>query len=290
MRRGILSILIVLLFGTISNGQFLIGMSIGGTGYQGDISPFSARASFVANNKLAYHFEAGIQYNRYMNLKLGYLSGKISASDRNSSTEGRVSRNLSFRSKIKELALTAEIDLLELLRPNYISKRWHPFVKFGVGIFYFNPQTTFRGELVDLQPIGTEGQGLAAYPDRKKYSLYQLSIPFGIGLKYDIDEKLNISGVITPRITFTDYIDDVSESYPDYDIVKEGNGQLAADLADRSWEIEGERIYEAGTNRGNSSENDWFFYIGVKVNYSFEMRRVKAIFNKNYRLVTCKTY
>ncbi|MEO8734182.1 MAG: hypothetical protein ABI373_07615, partial [Flavobacteriales bacterium] len=45
----------------------------------------------------------------------------------------------------------------------------------GVGAFHFNPQAQYKGNWVDLRPLGTEGQGLPGGP--VEYSLTGVCIP-----------------------------------------------------------------------------------------------------------------
>jgi len=68
---------------------------------------------------------------------------------------------------------------------------------------------------VELKPLRLEGQGMAEYPARQEYSLWQKNIPMGFGLKYYIKENMFIGLEILHRKTFTDYIDDVSTTYID---------------------------------------------------------------------------
>ena len=42
-----------------------------------------------------------------------------------------------------------------------------------------------------------------------------VSVPFGVGLKYSLNERLNIGFEIVHRFTNTDYLDDVSTTYVD---------------------------------------------------------------------------
>ena len=63
-----------------------------------------------------------------------------------------------------------------------------PYVFTGISMFSFNPQAKHGDTWFELQPLGTEGQGTIAYPDKKKYSLTQLCIPFGTGIKYDLSK------------------------------------------------------------------------------------------------------
>ena len=63
---------------------------------------------------------------------------------------------------------------------------------------------------MDLQPLGTEGEGF--YKGEKKYNLTQLAIPIGGGFKYAISNNVRIGIEVGFRKLFTDYLDDVSEN------------------------------------------------------------------------------
>ena len=52
-----------------------------------------------------------------------------------------------------------------------------------------------------LRELGTEGQGSAAYPDRKPYSNIAAYIPLGVGYKYNLNPKMNIGIEIVYRFT-----------------------------------------------------------------------------------------
>ncbi len=93
--------------------------------------------------------------------------------------------------------------------------RFAPYLFGGVGFFHFNPRAKYNNEWVNLRNIGTEGQGLPQYPNRKKYFPVQVAIPLGIGIKYNYTRQISFSFEYGYRLTFTDYIDDVSKTYPD---------------------------------------------------------------------------
>ncbi|MGL1572121.1 hypothetical protein ACSTHY_00040, partial [Vibrio parahaemolyticus] len=58
-----------------------------------------------------------------------------------------------------------------------------------------------------------------SYPDRKQYSLFNLEIPIGAGIKYAINENVNVYFEFAFRKLFTNYLDDVSNTYPDKNII-----------------------------------------------------------------------
>ena len=78
-----------------------------------------------------------------------------------------------------------------------------------------------------------------------------ICFPIGIGIKYSINQSLNLSFEIAHRFTTTDYIDDVSTTYIGIDKFPSPNGQpsLAYLLQDRSYET-GEPIGIEGPPAG----------------------------------------
>ena len=57
---------------------------------------------------------------------------------------------------------------------------WTPYVYSGISIFHFNPQAENKnGEWVNLQELGTEGQGTTFFPEKEKYSLIQYCNCYG---------------------------------------------------------------------------------------------------------------
>jgi len=128
------------------------------------------------------------------------------------STMGRYERNLSFKSNIAEVHLTAEVHpffftIYEEGKAPFFS----PYVVAGIGFFTFNPQAYLNGQWHFLHPLRTEGQGFAEYPDREPYKITQLNIPLGIGLKYELGSFVSARLEFLYRILFTDYIDDASQ-------------------------------------------------------------------------------
>ena len=193
--------------------------------------------------------------------------GKVSASDAQSEDEGRKRRNLSFQSNIFEFGLTGELNIFGY-EPEGLQRRFSPYIFGGIAVFHFNPKTTYEGQLVELQPLGTEGQGMDGFGE--KYKLTQFAIPMGAGVKIAVTERLNIGLEAGVRKTFTDYLDDLSTDYVSYTQLLHNNGRLAAALGNRTGEYLGTEPVDVptGTQRGNPNVDDWYFIGGVTVSYN----------------------
>ena len=153
--------------------------------------------------------------------------------------------------------------------------RLRPYGVIGIGVFHFNPQgslTDANGNKTwyDLKPLHTEGEGFAEYPKRKNYSLTQVNIPMGIGAKYFISDRVNVSLEVLHRKTFTDYVDDVSTEYIDPDLfdkyLSPQNAAIARQIHDKVVGIVTPSVtrYAPGVQRGNPNQNDAYFTIFLK--------------------------
>lgn len=197
----------------------------------------------------------------------------------------RKNRNLSVRTRVQELTLTGEIYPLVFLENDErdLFSKFRPYGIIGVGAFHFNPQGQYTApdgsqKWVDLKPLRTEGQGMPQYPDKKEYSLTQINIPYGVGIRYYFSDRLSASLEIVNRKTFTDYIDDINSTFiddSDFDSYFGSGSQTAAiakQMHNKAQQVSpGVRIpyYNAGDKRGTASNNDSYYSATIKVAYRF---------------------
>ena len=233
------------------------GLAAGFSWYQGELS-----ADKLGNQFQLFRPQAGIfvryNVNDYFSTRLNFNYASIKGDD---AIEGR-SRNLNFKSTLMEFGLTAEFNVLGY-QPYALYRVFSPYLFAGVAGFSFNPQGELDGDWHALQPLGTEGQGLNQYPERKAYSRLGFALPFGAGVKYAVNDKWNVGIQVGARYTFTDYLDDVSTTYISDGEMLEGNGELAAALANKS----GTAVL-TGQERGDDSNNDWYMIAEIFVSYN----------------------
>lgn len=205
----------------------------------------------------------GIKISKHWHLRATYINATVKGDDKWSENQGRHDRNLSFKSPINEIYAVAEYTVASIkvgsiaLEPRFFG---------GIGYFSFNPQALYNGSWVELQPLGTEGQGIKA--NTSLYKKTGMSIPFGLALHARISDKNSIGFMLNFHKSFTDYIDDVSGSYYDNDQLRLQNGDAAADLADRHLS-NNDSPMAAGSQRGNPNNNDNFGFISVVYSHSF---------------------
>jgi opacity protein-like surface antigen len=247
---------------TTTNAQELdkspsISLFTGTINYQGDLNPNSF---YFKHSNLALGLIIRKQLNRWFSVRAGITSGTIEAAD-SWNRDDLKSRNLSFTTTIKEAYAGLEVSLLDIS-----TKKFTPYFYAGIAVFHFNPWTRDNaGVKTYLKPLSTEGQGLAAYPEKKTYNLTQIALPFGAGVKYAVTDGFSIGVEFNQRKSFTDYIDDVSSSYVDRDVLLQAKGAKAVELAYRGGQSPlGSPQYPAhGEQRGTPSEMDWYYFVGL---------------------------
>jgi len=233
------------------------GIMFGGSYYIGDLNPKTHFLQTQPAGGLLYRHNINPRFAYKANLYLGMVYGEDVKSKFNPE------RNLSFRSIIGEFGAQFEFNFLPYIAGN--PKFPHsPYVFAGIAVFRFNPQANYNGRWHNLQPLGTEGQGTSVYSappySRKPYSLTSVALPFGVGAKLTIAKNICMAIEYGLRTTSTDYLDDVSTTYPDIAIMKAENGDLAARMSNRMIIPEDEKIAKTGTQRGNSKNNDWYAF------------------------------
>ncbi|MEM7161954.1 MAG: DUF6089 family protein [Bacteroidota bacterium] len=209
----------------VSDAQYLwdYGIQLGGANYLGDIGGVDqSRRDFIFDMRVGdTRYVAGAyirrRISRSFNVKLSASYARIQGNDeRTTDYAPRRARNLNFTNNIKELALQTEFTLYTdndfggrgLYNPNF-----RVYGTAGVAGFLHNPRGTyvgsdpdFQGMTADLRPLRTEGQA-------EEYKSWGISVPMGFGFYFTYNRKLRLGWEIGHRLTFTDYIDDISTVY-----------------------------------------------------------------------------
>lgn len=212
---GILgSVLALLLTASVSMAQKIeIGASAGAFNYKGDLAPALNPRFFRPGGSLFFRYNA----SRAVTFRAEILMGSITGNDAYSKDPFQKVRNLSFRTKLSEGNLTTEYNFL-----NYKDRRfainWTPYVFAGIGYSRFDPDSR-----------------ASDYPTKGWV------IPFGVGVKYQINRPWNIGLEFGTRKTFTDYMDNLG----------------------------GPAISTNKLDQGDPSTKDMYYYLGFSVSYTF---------------------
>ncbi|MGN6530521.1 MAG: DUF6089 family protein, partial [Ginsengibacter sp.] len=170
-----------------------VNFFLGTSNYSGDLQEkrFTFSQSHLAGG-------AGLSFDvtKQVSIRTSFTLGKVSAED----SKGRnAARNLSFWTNIAEFSVNVQYFFSPLGE--------HPLTPYGfigLAVYHFNPYTfDSTGKKYYLHPLGTEGEGYV--PGRNEYSLTQLAVPVGFGVKLSLTEKMNVGLEAGVRKLFTDY-------------------------------------------------------------------------------------
>ncbi|NIJ51109.1 DUF6089 family protein [Dyadobacter arcticus] len=216
-----------------------VGAGIGTSSYFGDFAPYRRPFSSIF---YMMRWSAGGNYTRHFTPRLAArasftyarIAGDDYISNRSSKYESNVfyARNLHFRNDLKEFSIQGIFKLTPDNRSYDRRPQFGTYVFAGIALTAHNPKAldSLKGDWVKLQPLGTEGQGNEGYA--KPYSLVQFAIPIGIGVRYKINSRFDVSAELGFRKTFTDYLDDAHGNYADPALF--ADDPLALALSNRS--------------------------------------------------------
>jgi hypothetical protein len=168
------------------------------TAYKGDLTQ-----SFIGTNSLGFGASIGANYKLWPRIAVGAEFSYFTLSGKD--YESR--RGISFRSTNMELLAYGRFYFVdETVRVAHDRKKerdlvaFKPYFTTGLGFLLFTPVSTYASTIVDSLRV-SEG---------KKYPGYAPVIPVGLGCSWSYSHRLSFVLEATYRITFTDYLDDVS--------------------------------------------------------------------------------
>jgi hypothetical protein len=239
--------------------------------YQGDMS--ASMAPDFRTSHFSLGLDVGYQLNRIIKINLGYVRGKISGAD--SLVAGHEKRNLHFVSPISDLRLLTYIDVYaiydkiwpnSLLEGEYGGRKFTgPNLIFGIGYTKFNPKGYSDGEWHKLQELGTEGQHIQGGNYPEPYNRWAFNVKYGLSFGHKLTKQINLELEFIYHNVFTDYLDDLSGTYPDYNkLIASEKGDLAAYF---TYGGRDGSVVREGQLRGNPDSKDSFVSFGFKLSY-----------------------
>ncbi len=270
-------------FSQINLGPADAGITIAPSNFLGDLGGnYGKGTRFIKDNNLAMTrlmIGAHLSVNPadWLSVRLAINHGTIAGDDaviepKGGFEEARKIRNQNFKSKITEAFIAAEFYPTVFMEydPADLLHKLRPYGLIGVGAFHFNPQghDPVTGSWIYLRELHTEGQGFAEYPDRKEYKLTQLNVPLGAGIKFYVSDNISVSLEIIHRVTFSDYLDDLSTTYIDnalfYKYLPLSTAIVADRMNDKSVNT---TARNAGSQRGTSAHKDAYYSAGFKLGF-----------------------
>jgi OmpA-OmpF porin, OOP family len=182
-----------------------VGLLGGAIVYTGD----AHCEKFLLKNGLSLAGGAFLRYylSDRISLRANMLGGQIKGDDRNYPGIEHGTRNFKFTSNVFDAALMLDIEPWGAKRYSRGTFRriFSPYLSIGAGFVNTKPTTDYNEANNPL--LATQ---IAA--DKANTKFTHFSIPFGLGWRYDLSERLTIGAEAFYRIPFTDYLDGISKS------------------------------------------------------------------------------
>lgn len=209
-------IFVVLFFISLnaSAQRYEIGLGIGGMSYTGDLT----RDYKITDNRLGGVAFFRQNINNALSVRYSLTVGKIQASDKNPIDVFEENRQTAFNILAVEPSAIFEYNFIDYRHKNS-SVKFSPYFFAGVGVLAFFGQEASPQEYSTIQPI----------------------IPFGAGIKYDINRQWGFNFEFGARKTFFDYLDNVS----------------IGDTSGKDYQY------------GNRFDNDMYYFAGISITYRF---------------------
>ena len=192
--RNLIQLILLAFSPILLQGQNMeAGLFAGASNYQGDLVD-----GYVEMKETNLAYGAFLRYYVHNNLavRVGFLGGRITGDDRNSSHPLRRLRGAKFQSDLFELGISGEWHIMGQERyddERGFKKNFSPYLYMGLAIAYTDPVTS--------------GEGL---PELEEYPNSFFSIPVGGGFKYSVHEMVCLGFEGGFRPAFSDYLDGVS--------------------------------------------------------------------------------
>ena len=252
---------------------------LGFTQFMGD----AGGADQIGTNFLAdFDFDAlrpcfliGARYrlNHFIAFRLNLQYGILKGHDQYTSYPGRSFRDLGFRSPLFEWGGLVEFYFLPDEPTGHKYKRKHlkgrrgkivtAYIATGIAGCYFNPLGDYiDGTTYELHLLHTEGQGILA--TRPDYPLTSFVIPVNLGFRFRLNQAISIDAELCYRKSFSDYMDDISQTYVDPAIF---NGDPVATYFANP--VPGTPGTQPGSQRGDPTDPDGYMFLMVNVSWRF---------------------
>jgi len=182
MKKNLLLLLLIVFSQiVVAQSKTEFGVFVGASYYQGDIN----KSKLFYSPSLSYGAIVKYNLSKHLSARFEGIYGTIKGNDSDFSESENLLRGASFSAKVIDLSGVVEFNFLPYSSSGYIKKndeRFTPFIFVGVGANFILSSGGFEN------PI---------------------TIPFGLGIKYNIFERLTLGLEWSYRKTFNDELDGI---------------------------------------------------------------------------------
>lgn len=233
-----------------------VGLGAGTTGYMGDLNPNNPFLFKNLGGSLSVKRNLdptwGIRANASF-LPISWTEGDLTPSP----------FNPKFHNNVLELSILGEFHFFKFIGGGDYNP-YTPYIFAGIAGIHHNPYVHIADEKINLMDLEINGdrEGNAI-----KNNNYALSIPFGVGFKYNIKGPLTLGLELTYRTAFNNHLDAIGGYYKfqPIDGTKESNTMLKNYLSNS---FDPTQTLDK-TLRGTGNKNDGYMSGFITLTYTF---------------------
>ncbi|UJP67004.1 outer membrane beta-barrel protein [Mongoliitalea daihaiensis] len=213
--------------------QYDLGGGLGVAAYSGEM----VRRLDQGRVGLQGTFIGRRNFDNVWSLRGGLSFARISGADSITRLDpAAVYRDAYFKGNVWEATVVMEYHFLDFMHPQ-AQFNFSPYGFFGLGFAYY----------------AGEGRSFALEaPER--YNTSTPIIPFGLGIKYRLNDRWILAAELGFRASFTDRLDKIEAN------------QLVIPRFENP-NIPDPQVF--GYNAANYSDKDWYYFLGLTISYSF---------------------
>ncbi|SFS35965.1 type IX secretion system protein PorG [Sphingobacterium wenxiniae] len=252
---------------TVSAQQWEIGINAGATGFMGDINPTNPFYFKSAGGGLfvKHNFNPTWGVQAFFN----YLH--LAGSDKDDKDPYRNSRGRVFNNQVKEFGVRADFNFFKFI-PGRQVYRYTPYLFAGVAGVRHSPYILSGGTRYEPEEVKLQASDSVSTKIQKT----AISIPFGVGFKYNIKGPWSIGAEVGYRLAFNDQLDNIYDNYPTSSVIPNGVQPELHEISQNGnslWQNmafpRGNAADYAGKPIGNGRAFDGYMTAGVTLTFTF---------------------
>lgn len=181
-----------------------VGLFLGYSDSGTDVSSIGTDGEgYFSTTAIAYGLNYTYFFNDRLGLRLSYTGSKLIGEDENLVDLNISKRKYTFTSPLHEIGALAHFNIFKTKtnEDGSFRKSFMPYVLVGAALSFTNPE-------VDWTPSPRPANA----DDIKNTKKTNLQLPYGAGVKYSINEKINLGLEFRSIVPTGDYLDGISES------------------------------------------------------------------------------
>jgi hypothetical protein len=189
-----------------------IYFGIGGNVAETDVCPVEGHGIPFETRNGSVQFGYENRFAERFSWRANFLLSRLQGFDADSDVDYAKRRYLNFRTWTFDINAMLNFYFLkpkDVTAESSFGQKWAGYITVGFGGAFYQPMTSVRNDRGQAIWIQTRHVGAEA---RRWYDGTTLTLPYGLGFKYQMNKKFSLGFELLQHVCFTDYIDNVTSN------------------------------------------------------------------------------